>query len=117
MDDRIKETKPDPEEQKRDERLCEFFKKIAGEDMEVDWIELKQILDYALKNGMQCFYSSLVRVVVYLLVPWYFACLACTRCLDTDVTSETTFFRPGLRMLQCVSSNTLHVIVLSRVKC
>lgn len=58
VDDRIKEIKPDPEEQKRSERLQEFFKKIAGEDLEVDWMELKQILDYALKNGMRIFLLS-----------------------------------------------------------
>jgi hypothetical protein len=24
---------------------------LAGEDMEVDWIELKQLLDFAMKDG------------------------------------------------------------------
>ena len=52
VDDEVKETlKPDPEEEKRNERIREFFKKIAGEDLEVDWMELKEILDYAMKNG------------------------------------------------------------------
>lgn len=52
VDDNVKETlKPDSEEEKRNERIREFFKKIAGEDLEVDWMELKQILDYAMKNG------------------------------------------------------------------
>ncbi|XP_065200380.1 calpain-A isoform X2 [Planococcus citri] len=51
IDDRVKQQQPDAEEEKRYERLKEFFRKIAGEDLEVDWIELKQILDYAMKNG------------------------------------------------------------------
>jgi calpain len=53
VDDKVKEkvNTGDPEEEKRNERIREFFKKIAGEDLEVDWIELKEILDYAMKNG------------------------------------------------------------------
>lgn len=33
------------------DKVKEFFRKIAGEDMEVDWMELKEILDYAMRNG------------------------------------------------------------------
>lgn len=58
VDDRVKEEKPDPEEEKRNERIREFFKKIAGEDMEIDWMELKQVLDYAMANG-NCFIKFL----------------------------------------------------------
>ncbi|XP_067007649.2 calpain-A isoform X3 [Anabrus simplex] len=43
---------PEPEEQKGEDKAKEFFLKIAGEDMEVDWMELKEILDYALRNEM-----------------------------------------------------------------
>lgn len=43
---------PIPEEQKGDDKVKEFFRKIAGDDMEVDWMELKEILDYALRNGI-----------------------------------------------------------------
>jgi hypothetical protein len=42
---------PEPEEEKTQDKVKEFFRKIAGEDMEVDWIELKEILDYAMRNG------------------------------------------------------------------
>lgn len=48
----MKQQQPDAEEEKRNERIKEFFQKIAGEDLEVDWVELKQILDYAMKNGI-----------------------------------------------------------------
>lgn len=42
---------PEPEEDKVQDKVKEFFRKIAGEDMEVDWMELKEILDYAMRNG------------------------------------------------------------------
>lgn len=42
---------PMPEEVKANEKIRELFKKLAGEDMEVDWMELKEILDYAMRNG------------------------------------------------------------------
>lgn len=42
---------PEPEEDKAQDKVKEFFRKIAGEDMEVDWMELKEILDYAMRNG------------------------------------------------------------------
>lgn len=51
MDARIKDAKPNAEEEKQDENIREFFKTIAGEDMEVDWMELKQVLDFAVKKG------------------------------------------------------------------
>ncbi|KAJ9598872.1 hypothetical protein L9F63_026594, partial [Diploptera punctata] len=40
---------PEPEEEKTSDKVKEFFRKIAGDDMEVDWIELKEILDYAMR--------------------------------------------------------------------
>nr|CAD7264903.1 unnamed protein product [Timema shepardi] len=43
---------PEPEEEKTSEKAKEFFKKIAGEDMEVDWLELKDILDYAMRKEL-----------------------------------------------------------------
>jgi hypothetical protein len=43
--------KPEREEDKTQDKVKEFFSKIAGEDMEVDWMELKEILDYAMRNG------------------------------------------------------------------
>lgn len=52
VDDRVKDEKPDPEEDKRNEKIREFFKKIAGEDMEIDWMELKEVLDFAMKSGI-----------------------------------------------------------------
>lgn len=79
VDDRIKEIKPDPEEQKRSERLQEFFKKIAGEDLEVDWIELKQILDYALKNDVPSNTDNLISTLL--------SCICGTLCKDTSLAS------------------------------
>jgi calpain len=42
---------PEPEEEKTQDKVKEFFCKIAGEDMEIDWMELKEILDYSMRNG------------------------------------------------------------------
>lgn len=33
------------------ESLLKLFKSIAGPDMEVDWMELKRILDHSMKDG------------------------------------------------------------------
>ena len=63
IDDRVKQQQPDAEEEKRNERIKEFFRKIAGEDLEVDWIELKQILDYAMKNGI---YFHNIQIISHL---------------------------------------------------
>ncbi|KAK7790173.1 hypothetical protein R5R35_002953 [Gryllus longicercus] len=41
---------PEPEEQKTEDKAKEFFLKIAGEDLEIDWKELQDILDYAMRN-------------------------------------------------------------------
>ena len=46
------DVEPAPEEQQKTDKVKEFFIKLAGDDMEVDWIELKEILDYAMRNGM-----------------------------------------------------------------
>ncbi|XP_046400174.1 calpain-A-like isoform X4 [Ischnura elegans] len=50
VDSRIKEADPQPEDKSRDDKVKEFFRKIAGDDLEVDWMELKEILDFAMKN-------------------------------------------------------------------
>ncbi len=63
----MKDEKPDPEEEKRNERIREFFRKIAGEDMEIDWMELKQILDYAMKNGNELLFFFCFLQLAYLL--------------------------------------------------
>lgn len=39
------------ENSENNNKIKEFFKKLAGEDLEVDWIELKQLLDFAMKDG------------------------------------------------------------------
>lgn len=49
VDERVKSQDPPPEEQRDTDKTREFFLKLAGEDMEVDWMELKEILDYAMR--------------------------------------------------------------------
>ncbi|XP_018306166.1 calpain-B isoform X4 [Mycetomoellerius zeteki] len=40
----------EPEQDRNGEKVREFFKKLAGDDLEVDWTELKDILDYAMRK-------------------------------------------------------------------
>ncbi|KAJ8959427.1 hypothetical protein NQ318_022118 [Aromia moschata] len=40
-----------PEEQEETDQIYQYFLKLAGEDQEVDWMELKEILDHAMKAG------------------------------------------------------------------
>ncbi|XP_076636463.1 calpain-A-like [Colletes latitarsis] len=40
----------EPESGQNEDNIREFFKKLAGEDMEVDWMELKEILDFAMRK-------------------------------------------------------------------
>ncbi|PSN50085.1 Calpain-A [Blattella germanica] len=76
MDERVRDTadgfvpdmdtdvvnQPEPEEDKSQDKVKEFFRKIAGDDMEVDWMELKEILDYAMRNENEFSY----KVVKYI---------------------------------------------------
>ncbi|XP_004923130.1 calpain-B isoform X8 [Bombyx mori] len=50
VDDRVKELAPDPEPA---DPVREFFTRLAGSDGEVDWQELKEILDYAMREELQ----------------------------------------------------------------
>ncbi|KAF5298518.1 hypothetical protein FQR65_LT00060 [Abscondita terminalis] len=40
-------------DKKQSDQVREYFKKIAGDDMEVDWEELKDILDFATRTELQ----------------------------------------------------------------
>lgn len=44
--------KPEPKENQELENL---FLRVAGSDQEIDWIELKRILDYSMKDGKSFF--------------------------------------------------------------
>ncbi|XP_015187100.1 PREDICTED: calpain-B isoform X4 [Polistes dominula] len=50
VDDRVRD---EPEPDRNVEKVREFFKKLAGDDMEVDWMELKEILDFAMRKDTQ----------------------------------------------------------------
>ena len=39
------------QESEYDRAVRQFFTQIAGDNLEVDWRELKDVLDYALKKG------------------------------------------------------------------
>ena len=63
---------PEPEEDKTNDKVKEFFRKIAGDDMEVDWIELKEILDYAMRAGnvkiSLCNPGRMYSLTIFLLI-------------------------------------------------
>ncbi|XP_057655491.1 calpain-A-like isoform X2 [Diorhabda carinulata] len=46
-------TEPSEEEKEEFHQVYEFFLRLAGEDKEVDWMELKDILDYSLKSVLK----------------------------------------------------------------
>ncbi|XP_044589119.1 calpain-A-like isoform X1 [Cotesia glomerata] len=48
--DKVRE-EPQPDKN-NEEKVREFFRKLAGDDMEVDWEELKEILDYAMRKEL-----------------------------------------------------------------
>ncbi|KAF2882526.1 hypothetical protein ILUMI_23640 [Ignelater luminosus] len=50
VDDRVIKQAPTSEEKQETDQVREFFLRLAGEDLEVDWRELKDILDYAMRN-------------------------------------------------------------------
>ncbi|XP_046752054.1 calpain-B isoform X9 [Diprion similis] len=50
VDDRVRDQ---PEPDRNEEKVREFFRKLAGDDMEVDWMELKEILDFAMRKELQ----------------------------------------------------------------
>ncbi|CAH2061913.1 unnamed protein product, partial [Iphiclides podalirius] len=49
VDDRVKEVEPNPEPT---DPVRDFFTRLAGADGEVDWQELKEILDYAMREEL-----------------------------------------------------------------
>ncbi|XP_061380997.1 calpain-A-like isoform X3 [Danaus plexippus] len=66
VDDRVKEITPNPEPA---DPVREFFTRLAGSDGEVDWQELKEILDYAMREELkgQGFSKEVCRSMVAML--------------------------------------------------
>ncbi|XP_063995554.1 calpain-A-like isoform X2 [Diachasmimorpha longicaudata] len=65
VDDRVRD-QPEPD---HNEIISEFFRKFKEDDMEVDWMELKEILDYALREELQNegFSKDICRAMVYMM--------------------------------------------------
>uniref|UniRef100_A0A2A4JSQ7 Calpain catalytic domain-containing protein n=1 Tax=Heliothis virescens TaxID=7102 RepID=A0A2A4JSQ7_HELVI len=66
VDDRVKEIAPNPEPA---DPVRDFFNRLAGDDGEVDWQELKEILDYAMREELkgQGFSKEVCRSMVAML--------------------------------------------------
>ncbi|CAH1119743.1 unnamed protein product [Phaedon cochleariae] len=60
---------PTDVEKEETDKVYEFFKKLAGEDQEVDWMELKEVLDFALKTELKFggFSKDICRSMVAML--------------------------------------------------
>ncbi|XP_046626943.1 calpain-A-like [Neodiprion virginianus] len=58
-----------PEPDRNEEKVREFFRKLAGDDMEVDWMELKEILDFAMRKELknEGFSKDICRSMVAML--------------------------------------------------
>ncbi|XP_013178557.1 PREDICTED: calpain-A-like isoform X3 [Papilio xuthus] len=66
VDDRVKEIAPNPEPA---DPVRDFFNRLAGDDGEVDWQELKEILDYAMREELkgQGFSKEVCRSMIAML--------------------------------------------------
>ncbi|XP_063630512.1 calpain-B isoform X4 [Cydia splendana] len=66
VDDRVKEIAPNPEPA---DPIRAFFDRLAGADGEVDWQELKEILDYAMREELkgQGFSKDVCRSMIAML--------------------------------------------------
>ncbi|KAL4721077.1 hypothetical protein ACJJTC_018858 [Scirpophaga incertulas] len=66
VDDRVKEITPNPEPA---DPVRDFFNRLAGDDGEVDWQELKEILDYAMREELrgQGFSKDVCRSMIAML--------------------------------------------------
>ncbi|XP_026324466.1 calpain-B isoform X3 [Hyposmocoma kahamanoa] len=66
VDDRVKDIAPNPEPA---DPVREFFNRLAGSDGEVDWLELKEILDYAMREELkgQGFSKDVCRSMIAML--------------------------------------------------
>ncbi|CAG0913660.1 unnamed protein product [Notodromas monacha] len=51
--DEVREENEKPEQTEMDQAVRAFFKKVAGEDLEIDWRELQEVLNFALKKEFQ----------------------------------------------------------------
>lgn len=47
----VAEVATSPQDDQETDKVYETFLKLAGEDKEVDWKELKEILDYSMSAG------------------------------------------------------------------
>ncbi|KAK0170184.1 hypothetical protein PV328_010777 [Microctonus aethiopoides] len=93
VDDRVRPNEPD----QNDEKVREFFRKLAGDDMEVDWMELKEILDYAMRKEMhnEGFTKDVCRSMVAMLDVDHSGKLGFEefKCLWNDIRNWRAVFR------------------------
>lgn len=75
--------------------MREFFRKLAGDDMEVDWMELKEILDYAMRKGI-IFYLVIIIIQTFKIFNYTLSVL-CIRKLSLfhKCLSLVTHFQNG----------------------
>ncbi|XP_049959739.1 calpain-A isoform X1 [Schistocerca serialis cubense] len=97
IDEKVK-NEPVPEEHKSEDKIKEYFKQIAGDDMEVDWMELKEVLDYALRNEMPRDSSESQDIITTVL-----SLLCGLVCRDTPLAQAFDVKRQGFSKDTCRS--------------
>ncbi|XP_042207805.1 calpain-A-like isoform X3 [Homarus americanus] len=63
VDERVRPDEDDAQEVEADERIRGFFRKVAGEDLEIDWKELQGVLDFALKRVFEFNFDGFTKDV------------------------------------------------------
>lgn len=61
----------DTQEVEADERVRGFFRKVAGEDLEIDWKELQDVLNFALKRGQYVFHQVMEATQLKIFYWWH----------------------------------------------
>lgn len=55
-------------ETKENELVMQLFKSVAGKDEEVDWLELKEILDYYTRKGEVKYAAFMMAALSFLML-------------------------------------------------
>lgn len=86
------------EQAESDERIRGFFSKVAGEDLEIDWSELQNVLNYAMKRGALHFtslkgnVSSVMLSGHVLILSWGIQVVKCTQMQMCPLASERAVY-------------------------
>ncbi|XP_060520603.1 calpain-A-like isoform X2 [Cylas formicarius] len=95
LDEKVAKIEPSAEEREETDKVYDFFLKLAGEDKEVDWRELKDVLDYSMGEVVRQHVngnSSYAKKVNEVNAPQ-------TRVCDVETTNRSHFFAQLLTLI------------------